>query len=370
MLKKVRFRVGRQPLAALICLYLFSAAPDAFAQQSSSDHASSRVASTRAVAKWPEGFHEDWRSLTLESSTLKPERPVLLEKTELPDGKNVREHIQVGWRPNDTFDLYVILPKGAKKSPVILYLYSNPEGIARFTNNDWYTGTAVEGYAAVGFVSALTAERVLNRPLDETFLGMLPQSLASSVHDVQLILDYLNSRGDLDMDRVGMFGAGSGGTIAILASAADARIKAVDVLNPWGDWPTWAARSKVIPDERDQRLKYTDPQFLAAVAPLDPVRWLPELKARSVRIENVRQESSVPVESQEKIEEAAPVWAQINQFGDYRVLISMMPGSGITSWLRQELQSNATAETVAEKSKRVHFYPAEGKPFEQAPAQP
>ena len=32
-----------------------------------------------------------------------------------------------------------------------------------------------------------------------------------------------------------MFGEGSGGTIALLAASVDPRIKAVDVLNPWGD---------------------------------------------------------------------------------------------------------------------------------------
>src|ERR1035441_1223230 len=54
--------------------------------------------------------------------------------------------------------------------------------------------------------------------------GSCQLSLALTVHDVQMVLNYLETRGDLDMSRVGMFGQGSGGAIAVLAAAADSRI--------------------------------------------------------------------------------------------------------------------------------------------------
>jgi cephalosporin-C deacetylase-like acetyl esterase len=57
----------------------------------------------------------------------------------------------------------------------------------------------------------------------EWFISELQESLATSAHDVQMVLNYLASRNDLDMSRVGMFTAGSGANIAILASAVDAR---------------------------------------------------------------------------------------------------------------------------------------------------
>lgn len=239
----------------------------------------------------------------------------------------MRERVQVGWRPQDSFDLYVALPKGVKKPPVILFLYSFRESAGRFQSEQWYEGVAKDGYAAVGFVSALTAERAEHRPPDEWFVGLLRESLAASVHDVQMILNYLDSRGDLDMSRVGMFGTGSGATIAILASAADARIKAIDAFNPWGDWPAWASKSWVIPeDERgDLRTnKYLDPEFLKVAAPLDPVRWLPSVKAQSVRIQSVQSEATVPAQTQKRIAEAAPDRAEINQFRGYRVWMSIM----------------------------------------------
>jgi len=104
-----------------------------------------------------------------------------------------------------------------------------------------------DGFAAVGFVSALTGHRYHDRPWREWFLSELQENLAKTAHDVQMVLDYLESRSDLDMSRVGMFGQGSGASIAILASAADPRIKVLDVLDPWGDWPTWITTSPLYP---------------------------------------------------------------------------------------------------------------------------
>ena len=82
--------------------------------------------------------------------------------------------------------------------------------------------------------------------MKEWFVSQLQESIAASAHDVQMILNYLAMRGDLDMDHVGMFGDGSGASIAILAAAVDPRIKASDLLDPWGDWPDWIAKSTLI----------------------------------------------------------------------------------------------------------------------------
>ncbi len=60
------------------------------------------------------------------------------------------------------------------------------------------------------------------------------EALGKSTHDVQMVLDYLAGRGDFDMSNVKVFGVGAGGTIAVLAASADSRIKAIDLLDPWG----------------------------------------------------------------------------------------------------------------------------------------
>jgi hypothetical protein len=120
---------------------------------------------------------------------------------------------------------------------VILYLYGYPTDTDIFKNDDCDALVTRDGFAAVGFVSALTGHRYRNRPMKEWFLSELQESVATSAHDVQMVLNYLASRGDLDMNRVGMFAQGSGASIAILATAVDPRIKVLEALDPWGDWP-------------------------------------------------------------------------------------------------------------------------------------
>jgi cephalosporin-C deacetylase-like acetyl esterase len=306
-----------------------------------------------------EVFHEDWGSIGLEKSTLIPDKPVFGEKADLAGNNFVREVYQVAWRPGDPIDLYVVRPKGVEKPPVVIYLYSFPQDTDRFKNDHWCGSTTANGFAAVGFVSALTGHRAEHRPPKEWFVSELQESLATSTHDVQMVLNYLATRGDLDMDRVGMFGQGSGGAVAILAAAADSRIKALDVLTPWGDWPTWLAKSKFVPD--DQRAKYVTPEFLARVAALDPLQWLPKVAARSVRIQNVRQDGGVPDVVEEKIEAAAPQVAEINQFGDSRALVPAAAGGRLLDWIKAQLKPDVNGTKAAAKTERIHFYPAKAE---------
>src|SRR5262249_9615459 len=141
-----------------------------------------------------------------------------------------------------------------------------------FKNNSWCEAAVSKGYAVVGFVSAVTGHRNRYRMTKEWFVLDLQESLATTAHDVQLILDYLAARGDLDMTRVGMFGVGSGGSVAALTSAVDPRLTAVDLLGPWGDWPKWLAESKIVPDA--ERAPFLKKEFQDGVAQLDPVTWL------------------------------------------------------------------------------------------------
>lgn len=192
------------------------------------------------------GKVEDWNSLSLAGNPLHAERPLLGEKDEMP--QFTRELMQLKWRFGDPIDLYVIRPKGVVKPPVILYLYTYPSETDRFRNDRFCVDVTRDGFAAVGFVSALTGQRYHNRPMKEWFVSELQEALVTSVHDVRMVLDYLGTRDDLDTRKVGMFGEGSGGTIAILAAATDPRIRSIDLLDPWGDWPDWMAKSQLIPE--------------------------------------------------------------------------------------------------------------------------
>ena len=309
---------------------------------------------------------EDWTKLRVQDTSLRLKQPELAETDDVPNTGFIRERYQVTWRSGDPFDLYIIRPRGVEHAPAILYLYSFPEDTGQFKSNLWCETAVSGGYAAVGFVGAVTGHRTRYRLPKEWFVSEMQEALGSTVHDVQLILDYLETRKDLDASHVAMFGSGSGGTIAILASATDSRIRVVDLLGPWGDWPEWIAGTKIIPD--DERSKYQKPEFLAKVAPLEPMAWLPKVKARALRIQDVRINKSMPDEAQKKLEGAAPDFAVLDEYGNGRAFMANQRPGDLFQWMKDRLKGDTQGLAATAKSDRVHFFPAvEAPPAENWP---
>ncbi len=238
----------------------------------------------------------------------------------------------------DPIDLYVIKPTGVEKPPVILYLYSYPFELDHFRDDAFCQFLVRNGVAAVGFPSALTGLRYhAPRPMKQWFVSELQESMATSAHDVQMILDYLDKRGDLDMSRVGMFGDGSGASIAILAAAVDPRIKSLDLLDPWGDWPTWMAASPFVPE--DERAQYVKPDFLKKVATLEPVDWLPRIQAKKFRLDIELFDTTTPGPAREKLRAAVPTGSSVMLYKNMDEFKSAFEDGKNLKWIQHELQS-------------------------------
>jgi hypothetical protein len=281
-----------------------------------------------------QGVTEDWTTPALSGSHLQAVRPLKLvqEHTEY-----TVELLQVQWRFGDPIDLYVMKPKGVKNPPVILNLYGYPADTDPYKNEVFQNALTKDGFAAVGFVSALTGQRYHDRPMKEWFLSELQESLATSAHDVQMVINYLATRGDLDMSRVGMFGQGSGATIAILASAVDPRIKVLDVLDPWGDWPTWMANSPFVPP--DERPDYVKPEFLKKAAALETLEWLPKIQAKKFRVQQLLFEPDTPKAAKEKLRAAVPTGTPIVLYKTLDEFKAAFPYSTNLEWMEHELRS-------------------------------
>ncbi len=279
---------------------------------------------------------EIWTTIDLAKSGLPLNQigGVLLSKAELPGC--TRELLQFHWRTNDPIDVYVIKPRATKNPPVVLFMYNYIVDEAIFRENRWCNLVEKNGYAAVGFASALSWSRLRSpRPLKEWFVSQLQEALATSAHDVQMVLNYLETRGDLDTHHVGMFGQGSGGAVAILAAAADSRIRVLDLMDPWGDWPDWLKSSKQIPEE--ERPAYLKPEFLQSVAGLDPVTYLPQLKDRAIHIQQVLSDPVTPPAAKDKIAAAAPSFGAVMRYPDWNEEAKGLGKDGITGWLADQL---------------------------------
>jgi hypothetical protein len=315
----------------ILGIALLSLAPSSAAQLLPASPPIADPADTRFT-----GVTEDWTTPTLSTSHLRPVPPLIAYTDDTHTGYTV-QLIQLQWRWGDPLDVYLIKPTGVKNPPVILNLYGYPADTDPYKNEIFQKALIKDGFAAVGFVSALTGHRYHDRPLKQWFLSELQESLATSAHDVQMVLNYLTARGDLDMSRVGMFGQGSGATISILASAADPRIKVLDVLDPWGDWPTWLATSPFVP--QDERQDYVKPEFLKKAAALETVEWLPKIQAKKFRFQQLLFETDTPKPVKEKLRASVPAGTPVVLYKTLEEFKAAFPYSTNLQWMEHELRS-------------------------------
>ena len=281
---------------------------------------------------------EDWTSPGLERTHLHPHKPLVMTREDRTTF--TRDIVLLQWRPLDPIYLFVLRPKGVAKPPVALYLYSYPQDKERFRNDGFCSRLLRNGYAVVGFESALTGDRYRFRPMREWFVSELPEALASSAHDVPLILNYLATRNDLDMSRVGMFGQGSGGAIAILAAGADPRIKAVDVLNPWGDWPDWMKSSSLIPEA--ERKNYVTDGFQKNLNPLEPMAWINRLPGRHIRVQFIENDTDMPLVCQNKFVASVPSGVEVKKYTDVLDAFHSLADGRLGLWLGRQLNAKTT----------------------------
>jgi len=289
--------------------------------------------------------HEDWTKLSIKDLGLFPNRPVTFPGT-VDRPQFTRDVVRMQWRSGDPVDVYISWPKNVLKPRVVLYLYGYPSDASRLTNDDWCAGAVKGGFAAVGFVSALTGERFhAPRPMKDWFVSELQESLATTTHDVQMIINYLETRDDLNTDRIAMYGQGSGATIAILAASVDPRIKVLDLLNPWGDWPDWLKNSGWVPD--NERAKYLTPEFLGKVAAFDPVQVLPKLTTPNIRLQQIKDDRVTPTAAREKIAAALPKGATFLQSDSWAEYSKLFKEKDIWSWAKQQLEPPASTQAAS-----------------------
>jgi hypothetical protein len=307
----------------MFCLVL-----SASAQQAESAEKAERVGNIDTT------IHEDWTTLSVGKLDLKALPPMMGGKYEAPTF--TRELVRLQWRSGNPVDIFVVLPKGVSKPRVVLYLYSFPSDEARFRNDEWCKAATEGGFAAVGFLSALTGERYQGRAMTHWFVSELQESLGATTHDVQMILNYLEQRGDLTAGRIAMYGQGSGASIALLAASVDPRIAVLDLLDPWGDWPEWIQHSPLVPDE--ERAGLLRSAFLDKVAPLDPVKVLPSLGDRTLRIQQVTADPITPRAAKDQIAAAIPPQGRLVTYDTPASLRKAWQEKGLWNWAKEQLR--------------------------------
>lgn len=295
----------------------------------------------RAFQKEPKN-QESWTNLSLKGSDFLAVPPLVGQTDTQP--LFTRDLMRLQWRPSDPIDTFVVIPKPdpqaakpATKPPAILYLYNYTTNTDRFMSVNVCDYLTSGGVAAVGFSLAVSERRFYGRGATEWFVSDLQEALTVSAHDVQKVIDYLETRQDIDTSRIGIFGQGSGAAVAILAASVDPRIKVLDLEDAWGGWPKWLAKSAIIPEA--ERAAYLTPAFLNGVKELDPIAHLRKLKI-PVHLQYSLPKSAVPPEVRKRMLAAVPrKWAHV-------------PNEPNFNWIKKQLaeMGSRTTSTTQNRS--------------------
>ena len=133
-----------------------------------------------------------------------------------------------------------------------------------------------------------------------------------------------------------------------MAASADSRIKAVDLIDPWGDWPKWMQMSEVVPE--DERSTYLKEDFLKNIAPFDPVAVLPSLTTSHVRLVQFGQGSVTPTASQKRIAAALPANGEREQFATFAEFEGGKDTHRALQWIKSHINPSRTSMQSASQN--------------------
>jgi len=135
------------------------------------------------------------------------------------------------------------------------------------------------------------------------------RALRQSVIDLMRTVDYLNARGDIDMDRIGYIGASLGSFLGAVFTGIDERVKSVLLIVGGGDWEKMLASSQVgsfgvLRDFYKRKgLSYAD--FDARMDVVEPLNYIGRVAPRPLLMINCSNDKFVPKETAEELYAAA-----------------------------------------------------------------
>ncbi len=204
-------------------------------------------------------------------------------ESSVEDGDLIRERVVFDSEEFMSVPCQVLRPKDMKatgKNPAILCSHghgpfgkdpvagirSSSAHAANIKENNYNYG---EQMARAGFLTLCPDLRVFGERRDgpDPFPGRDPcnvnfvkgvilgiHTLALNVWDMKCCIDYLETRPEVDKNRIGMMGLSQGGTMTTFTSAAEPRIKAADIMgyvNPWANFGIARANfcgSQIVPN--------------------------------------------------------------------------------------------------------------------------
>jgi len=99
----------------------------------------------------------------------------------------------------------------------------------------------------------------------------------------------------------------------------------------------------VVPDE--ERASYLTPEFLQRASAVDPVAYLPQLKNRGLRLQQIMDDPETPSAARDKIA-AATQQGQLVQYPNQAAHREAWKATGLTGWIGSQFGTKSQLRAV------------------------
>ncbi|MGB9718549.1 MAG: alpha/beta hydrolase family protein [Thermoproteota archaeon] len=209
---------------------------------------------------------------------------------------------------NERVPAMISIPSGPGKHPCVVFLHGyggSKEDILSFASL-----VAAEGYAVIAIDAEFHGERreegkeLYSPNLEESVKGII-----QTIIDLRRAVDYLETRGEIDVERIGYVGGSMGGILGAIFIGVEPRVKAAALLVAGGNMSLMIMRSQhpAIPAIRkyleEQGITYRELQ--ESLNPVDPLNFIGKFAPRPVAFHFGKNDRIVPAEAGEQLYKAA-----------------------------------------------------------------
>jgi len=205
------------------------------------------------------------------------------------------------------------LPKSDRRSPCVVFLHGyggSKEDILQIAGL-----VAKEGYALIAIDAVYHGERKI--PGKELYSPNITESITGiiqTVIDLRRAVDYLETRPEIDVERIGYVGGSMGGILGAIFIGVEPRIKAAALIVAGGNMSLMIRESQhyTMPAIREyikrEGISYEELQRI--LDPIDPINFIKYFSPRPVVFHLGRHDVIVPAEAGRQLYEAAgePKW--------------------------------------------------------------
>lgn len=186
------------------------------------------AAACRSQAEMPASVRDEFRKLVQTGRKLVDLNPRLISRSNV--GTVVTERVKFTTEEGQDAVALIFRPKEDAKYPAVIAQHFLGGSKDHLLFAAMLNGLAQRGFLAVAIDGRYRGERQNGKSLAAAMAESLKTGkgypwLVDTVFDVTRLVDYLETRPDVDKDRIGMTGISEGGVITWMTAAIDDRIK-------------------------------------------------------------------------------------------------------------------------------------------------